>query len=471
MAFNSGTMTSGVPGAALGTAGGSSAANLDSTRRLFNFGERVVELAPERSPFFTYLSKVAKVPTDDPEFKYLNDKTKISWTERTGLVTAAKANDNAALSTGDSAAGNNVWFDHSGESGLPTVLIPGMVLEIERIASNVPKPVVAVVDAVTAEATGGGGSYEVKTTIIENNGDADTTISNGARFQVIGTAFGEATQSPDFFTEELGSDYGLCQIFKTACEWSGTTLATRYRGYPSERDRTWAAKLVEHAVDIERAMLFGQKGIQSSVRYSDGAVSGSIRTAIAGSMFQTGSTAWSYVAGAAYGRAIEYSAMSYDQLLADAEVLFDPARGGSSDRLVLCSLPVITWFNKLGGFNMNNVNIGVNPDTTESTNAFMLDIQNIKGQFGHKVMYIDTVHGSYALVKEPLFRGNSANYMAVLDMSKLAYRPLVGNGVSRDTHIMSNVQTPDKDSRLDMILTEAGLEYGLPECHAIYDFR
>ena len=142
MAFNSGTMTSGVPGAALGTAGGSSAANLDSTRRLFNFGERVVELAPERSPFFTYLSKVAKVPTDDPEFKYLNDKTKISWTERTGLVTAAKANDNAALSTGDSAAGNNVWFDHSGESGLPTVLIPGMVLEIERIASNVPKPVV-----------------------------------------------------------------------------------------------------------------------------------------------------------------------------------------------------------------------------------------------------------------------------------------------------------------------------------------
>ena len=163
--------------------------------------------------------------------------------------------------------------------------------------------------------------------------------------------------------------------------------------------------------------------------------------------------------------------MSYDQLLADAEVLFDPARGGSSDRLVLCSLPVITWFNKLGGFNMNNVNIGVNPDTTESTNAFMLDIQNIKGQFGHKVMYIDTVHGSYALVKEPLFRGNSANYMAVLDMSKLAYRPLVGNVVSRDTHIMSNVQTPDKDSRLDMILTEAGLEYGLPECHAIYDFR
>ena len=468
MAFNSGTVTSGVPGVA---GAGSSANNLDSTRRLFNFGERIAELAPERSPFFTYLSKVAKVPSDDPEFKYLTDRTKISWTNRTAIITEAKPNDNAALAAGDTDAGDPIWFDHTTESGLPTVLIPGMVIEIERVASNVPKPVVAVIDAVTSEATGGGGSYEVKCTVIENNGDNATTVANGARLQVIGTAFGEATQSPSFFTEELSSDYGLTQIFKTACEWSGSTLATRYRGYPSERDRTWAAKLVEHAVDIERAMLFGQKGIQNSVRYSDGAVSGAIRTAIAGSMFQTGATAWSYVSGASYGRAIEYSAMSYDQLLADAEVLFDPAQGGSSDRLVLCSLPVITWFNKLSGFNMNNANIGANPDTTESTNAFMLDIQNIKGSFGHKVMYIDTVHGSYALVKEPLFRGNSANYMAVIDLSKLAYRPLVGNGVSRDTHIMTNVQTPDKDSRLDMILTEAGLEFGLPECHAVYDFR
>ena len=39
-------------------------------RRLFNFGDRVAELAPEESPFFVYLSKVAKAPTDDPVFRY-----------------------------------------------------------------------------------------------------------------------------------------------------------------------------------------------------------------------------------------------------------------------------------------------------------------------------------------------------------------------------------------------------------------
>ena len=36
--------------------------SLDDTRRVFNFGDRVAELAPNQSPFFVYLSKVAKRP-------------------------------------------------------------------------------------------------------------------------------------------------------------------------------------------------------------------------------------------------------------------------------------------------------------------------------------------------------------------------------------------------------------------------
>ena len=37
-------------------------------RRLYNFRERVADLAPEESPFFVYLSKVSKVPTDTMVF-------------------------------------------------------------------------------------------------------------------------------------------------------------------------------------------------------------------------------------------------------------------------------------------------------------------------------------------------------------------------------------------------------------------
>ena len=48
--------------------------SINNNRRLYNFGERVAELAPEQSPFFVYLSKVAKKPTDDPVFKFLEQR-------------------------------------------------------------------------------------------------------------------------------------------------------------------------------------------------------------------------------------------------------------------------------------------------------------------------------------------------------------------------------------------------------------
>ena len=48
--------------------------DINDTRRKFNFGERVAELAPVQSPFFVYLSKVAKKATNDPVFKFLEQR-------------------------------------------------------------------------------------------------------------------------------------------------------------------------------------------------------------------------------------------------------------------------------------------------------------------------------------------------------------------------------------------------------------
>ena len=71
---------------------------------------------------------------------------------------------------------------------------------------------------------------------------------------------------------------------------------------------------------------------------------------------------------------------------------------------------------------------------------------------------------------EPLFRGIASGYMALVDLDQVAYRPLVGNGLNRDTHIITNVQQADEDLRKDMIITEAGLEITIPETHAMYSF-
>ena len=51
-------------------------------RRLYDWGDRVAELSPDESPFFVYLSKVSKVPTSDPVFRFLENRSKIDWTSR-----------------------------------------------------------------------------------------------------------------------------------------------------------------------------------------------------------------------------------------------------------------------------------------------------------------------------------------------------------------------------------------------------
>ena len=80
-----------------GAALGASRVSMDSNRRLFNFGDRVAELAPQQSPFFVYLSKVAKKATDDPVFKFLEQRHQ--WQRRNfHIATAVTANAVAAAS-------------------------------------------------------------------------------------------------------------------------------------------------------------------------------------------------------------------------------------------------------------------------------------------------------------------------------------------------------------------------------------
>ena len=74
------------------------------------------------------------------------------------------------------------------------------------------------------------------------------------------------------------------------------------------------------------------------------------------------------------------------------------------------------------------------------------------------------------MVKQPLFRGLAKNSLLCVDLNNVKYRPLVGNGLNRDTYIDTNVQLPDEDLRKDLILTEAGLEVCMPESHALFNF-
>ena len=449
MAINQGTVGFGTPGGAT-----VDSASL-STRRLYDFSDRIADLTPEESPFFVYLSKVAKAPTSDPQFRFLEDRTKVSWSDRSFVLDGSHsipAAGSLLTYTVETSAGSSTSVDW---------LVKGMVFAVDYKETNSPETIIVRIESAPVD-NGNDTSFSGRTISAIDGAEtgADETLC-----QVIGTSFEEGSGSPDVWSEELDNDYGYTQIFKTAAELTNTARATIYRGYADEWSRIWNLKLREHKVDIERAMLFGQRASRSNIQYTEGVVGHIVKNGTA----VVNDAALSYSSGAPYFRSCAQSELTYDRLLQDFEVVYDPARGGSSNKLGLAGFRVVTFFNKLAGFSKQNSIIGISPDTGESTNAFSLDIQNIKGTFGHSLMKIDTVYGSLSMIKEPLFRGFSTGYLAMVDLDHVAYRPLVGNGLNRDTQIITNVQQADEDLRKDMILTEAGLEVTLPETHMLYN--
>ena len=383
----------------------------------------------------------------------MEDRTKVSITDRSFFIDGEQtlaAPGSTTNITVESATGS------SGTAGNVSWLIKGMVVQF---ATQINAGNGDSADSIT-QATGRIESVTHNaadttinvTTINASAGDSSTTtLEDEGKGVVIGTSYAQGTGAPDVWSQELDNDYGYTQIFKTACEMTNTARATVYRGYKDEWARIWNLKLREHKVDIERALLFGMRGSQGGIQYTEG---------IVGHILKNGTNSdgsiGTYSEGVPYLGSYLTSEMTYDNLLGAFEVMYDPARGGSSNKLCLASLPVISHFNKLGGF-----------VTGSMAGEERYNFERSKGTFGHKIMKIETVHGDCSIVKEPLFRANASGHMCFVDLDHVSYRPLVGNGVNRDTAITTNVQQADEDLRKDLILTEAGLEVSLPETHAL----
>ena len=458
--------------------------SINVDRRIFNFGERVAELAPAQSPFFTYLSNVAKIPTDDPVFKFLEQRHQ--YQRRNFAMQAAVVSD----AYGGGGTGFNIvsgknfdvdcGYDKFGREVAdqqPNFLLENQIIavqcqydadgsdgsDVDAIAYyKITAAPDLTSDAAAARLVMTFLKLKLVATRSADGADAATkgfqtpASASKLRFDenleghVVGSAFAEGSTDPESWSDEFYNREGYCQIFKTSVPlFSGTALATRYRGVNNEYMRVYQEKLMEHKMDIEHAMLFG-------VGIDDSTASGPIRR-----------THGIVPYTEAYGKVktFAYASANYDHFVDAMEDVFSPESGNSGEKLVLCSRKVMSYFNKLGGTSFLGNTMALNSQTGSG-----LDIQNIQGQFGHLVTRISTLYGNLNLVMEPLFRGAHENTAIMIDLNNVSYRPLVGNGVSRDTQIITNVQNRDVDGRKDMILTEAGLEIQLPETHTVLQF-
>ena len=148
------------------------------SRRLFDFSDRIAELAPEESPFFVYLSKVGKVPTTDSQFRFLEDRTKISIADRAFTAQAAFT----AAAVGSTAVAK---FDTTDSTPVSVDwLIPGMVVACGTVDTSTAQPQWCVVRVESVVDSGAYSTATVRT--IAQAEAASLTVPDNAKCTVIG---------------------------------------------------------------------------------------------------------------------------------------------------------------------------------------------------------------------------------------------------------------------------------------------
>jgi hypothetical protein len=293
---------------------------------------------------------------------------------------------------------------------------------------------------------------------------ADQSIASTlerARTYVVGSAHAEGSGFPETWIDQpYQSNHGLTQIWKTSMAMTNTARATVLKFESSEWARVWREKLIEHKWDVETSLLFGSQYTDGdSIQYTQGAVD--------------------YISSYGNAFSLAVATKSQDSFLDDLSNLLDPRYNNSGATVFFCSTEVYNWLHKLSGYFANNIGAvqpwsGGSPDTTagqsDSHTSANMTLTGRKKVFGVDITTISTVYGDMNVARNVHLDGTNVKMLGV-NMKNCAYRPLVGNGINRDTSVYVGVQTLENsgvDRRVDQILTEAGMEWSMAESHAIW---
>ena len=467
--------------------------NTGALRRKYNFGDMVSELSLAQDPFFRFVSMVSKKPTDDPTFKFTEKRS--SYTKRyaymaeysESAISVPATNPDNADTSAAAVAGSSVYSfkfftDYNNEGNLqnikgqtcdyydgvtgtqPLFFLPGQIIKINKAPTGA---------AFTASSMDGYTLWKVNSvdlntanyaivnaTCVKGNAavfrmpDGDDVVGGAiaAKSQedlepfkcyVIGTSFGAGTGYPETWADQpYSTSHGLTQIWKTSAVMNNTDRATVLKYEGNEWARIWKEKLIEHKWDIENSLLFSSQ--QSTV----------------GNTTQ-GAVDFISTYGNSFGLTV--ASKTQDDFLDDMSALLDPRYNNAQSTVFFCNTAVYNWLHKLSGYYANNLEISPNFRGDFS-------ITGKKKVFGIDVTTISTIYGDMNVVRNVHLDGTNVKMLGI-NMKYCAYRPLVGNGINRDTSVYVGVQTLENsgvDRRVDQILTEAGMEWCCPETHAIW---
>jgi hypothetical protein len=260
-------------------------------------------------------------------------------------------------------------------------------------------------------------------TVTRGIGSTATAILEGDELYIIGTAQPENDTSKVARSKTPSLLENNTQIFRTPWEISGTAENVGYMVNPREWDRLERNAALEHAKDIELALLFGRKSATTPGSAED-RTTGGVLSFITSNQTDAGGTL-----SEAEFNAFMLQVMRYNS---------------RKEALALCSGVGLSALNKF-------------PASKQIT-------KNEESSYGMNVTQYTSPFGTLKVVYHKLMEGAKyGGYIIVVDMEEVAYRPLT----NRDTKIRPNIQPNDQDGRKDELLTECGLEFGQQRKHGL----
>jgi hypothetical protein len=370
-------------------------ANVAAEQRAIDMSDPILDLEPDSVPLTVITKKISKSSAKDVKIQWEESELGARYTQVNNGAGYVSGATSIVVDSGAVAAPKNV---------IVSVPRTGELMFVTGISTN------------TWTVTRGFA------------GSTAAALVDDDPLFVIGSAAEEYSMVPDPVSPNPVNVFNYLQIFRKSMGASGTWMSSDNLTKPL--DWKWQSKqlAIEHAKDIEHALLFGRPsagtGADGRPIWTTGGLNyflANNRLAVGGALTQTNLDTW----------------------------MLDVCRYGSVKTL-FASGKVMAAIN---GFAVGKLQI------EQGENTYGLRVQQYIGP-----------HGTLNLIRHPLLEGAIyGGYAFAVDMKRrIEFKYLDGgDGPSRDTKLLTNRQEPGRDGQIDELLTQAGLLLGNPKAHGV----
>jgi hypothetical protein len=376
--------------------------NIDYDRRDIDISSEISYLLPEATPFLTILMRASKVKTGSVEFVWYDKDAPSWWTKIDSSyidsATTIEVTDASFLNPKDIIK-NTVTGEVMFVSAVDTSVSPNELTVIREYGY----------DSVASTGTQAAAS----------NGEDDNIMK-------LGNAMEENSLSPDGHATQPSKNFNYVQTFRTPFDSSADNQAEGKEVGPDTRARLRKEQLIEHRIDIERQLMFGERNevidADNKIRRMTGGVT-------------------QFINSNSYDIATENDGILTEQ---EWENFCEMGLNwGSKRKLFLTSPRVGSIINQFASGRI---------ETTSGDDMY-----------GMRLARYISFHGDVVIATTKLFENEYQSTGLMLDIGNISFRPFDG----KDSTLKANIQENDRDGWKDEYMTKAGLQVELDKTHAI----